>query len=89
MSYTPFPTNYGQSAWNSVTVLPISIDTPNHAQRPPKCRTAEIACTISELHALPPKFGGKSYMSGVTVVGTDCELQDRAVNRTVGPNCGV
>ena len=28
-------------------------------ERPPKCRTAEIAWTISELHALPPKLVGK------------------------------
>ena len=50
-----FPTNYGQSAWNSVKVQPMD--------RPPKCRTAEIDCTSSELHALPPKFAGKKvYM---------------------------
>ena len=28
-------------------------------ERPPKCRTAEIACIISEMHALPPKLAGK------------------------------
>ena len=27
--------------------------------RPPNCRTAEIACTISEMHALSPKLAGK------------------------------
>ena len=27
---------------------------------PPKYRTAEIACTFSELHALPPKLAGKN-----------------------------
>ena len=58
--YTFFRPNYGQSAWNSVKVQPISTDrTPNHAERPPKCRTAEIACTISELHVLSPKLAGK------------------------------
>ena len=28
-------------------------------ERPPKCRTAEIACSIYELNALPPKLAGK------------------------------
>ena len=27
--------------------------------RPPNCRTDETACTISEMHALPPKLAGK------------------------------
>ena len=29
-------------------------------ERPPKWRTAEIACTFPELHALPPKLAGKT-----------------------------
>ena len=34
VAHTPFPTNYGQSAWNSVKVQPISTDrTPNHARK--------------------------------------------------------
>ena len=28
-------------------------------ERPSKCRTTEIACTTSELHALPPKLSRK------------------------------
>ena len=28
-------------------------------ERPPNCRTAEIACTISKIYALPPKLAGK------------------------------
>ena len=44
----------------SVKVQPISTDrTPNHPERPLKSQTAEIACNISELHALPPKLVGK------------------------------
>ena len=27
--------------------------------RPPNCRTAEIACAISEMHALSPNLAGK------------------------------
>ena len=27
--------------------------------RPPNCRTAEIACTISEMHEPSPKLAGK------------------------------
>ena len=43
-----------------VKVRPTSaVRPPNHAERPPKCRTAEITCTISKLHALPPKLAGK------------------------------
>ena len=30
-------------------------------ERPPECRTAEIASTISELHVLPPKLAGKGF----------------------------
>ena len=30
---------------------------------PPNCRTAEIACTISEIHALSPKLAGKRCIS--------------------------
>ena len=52
----PFPTNFGQSACNSVKVQPISSIMPD---RPPNCRTAEIACTISEMYALSPKLAGK------------------------------
>ena len=33
-------------------------------KRPPKCRTAEIACTISEMHAVPPKLAGKTCSDG-------------------------
>ena len=31
-------------------------------ERPPKCRTTEIACAISELHALPPKLAGEDVV---------------------------
>ena len=57
----PFPTNFGQTACNSVKVQPIStLQLPNHARPAAElCRTAEIACTISELHALSPKLAGK------------------------------
>ena len=61
-----FPTNYGQSVWNSAKVQSIStVRMPNHA------RTAEMpnrrnACTISELHALLPKLVGKRS-SDITV----------------------
>ena len=34
-------------------------------ERPPKCRTAKIACTISELHALPPKLDGKMCTNSI------------------------
>ena len=55
-----FPTNYGQSAWNSVKVQPISpVHLPNLARTAAEMRNAEIACTISELHALPPKVAGE------------------------------
>ena len=30
--------------------------------RLPNCRTAEIACTVSEMHALSPKLAGKRCM---------------------------
>ena len=67
-----FPTNLGQSAYNSVKVQPIStLRLPNHA-RPaaelPNRRTAEIACTISEMHALSPILAGKRCICEIYVM---------------------
>ena len=40
-------------------------------ERPPNCRNAEIACTISEMHALSPKLAGKGvYMHRMCGAGT-------------------
>ena len=39
-------------------------------ERPPKCRTAEIACTISELHALSPKLAGKRCTGPISKIQT-------------------
>ena len=36
--------------------------------RPPNCRTAEIACTVSEMHALSPKLAGKRCKSGYLII---------------------
>ena len=61
---TPFPTNFGQSARNSVKVQPISTLRLPKPDRPPNCRTAEVACTFSEMHALSPKLAGKRCRLG-------------------------
>ena len=47
---------FGKSAANFDS--PPAESCPNGRQNA-DCRTVEIACTISELHALPPKLAGK------------------------------
>ena len=59
-------------------------------EQPPECRIAEIACTISELHVLPPKLAGKGVFTNplLTRRGVDDGPHDAGTEYDVIPGQG-
>ena len=52
--------------------------------RPPNCRTAEIACTLSEMHALAPKLDGKGVVPEIMEVLRNVVRQSRKKLENLG-----